>query len=356
LVLPSDATAAAVSQRLAKVPPFPPVAARLLRLLSDDSVDMKEVARTIACDPTFSARVLQHANSAEFALIQSVTNLRQALTMIGLDRTRALVTTLAAAVYSGSALRATELRRCWQHAVATGVLAGFIARACGSFTDTAYTAGIMHDIGRLGLLVAYPREYENTLRYAAERCLDLLDYEREIFGLNHAEAGRWLADRWQLPEEYRIIAGRHHDPCEGTENSLLRVVHVACRLADAFGYDVTCPLIPQPIEVILEDLPERARARLLQQVDEMRAQLDDSLHRFDRADVMERPPVRREDSPGEDPFFIELPSPPPAAPSTSIWRAILARLMRFFCAIEDALGISPPAQAEISQRSREGPE
>jgi HD-like signal output (HDOD) protein len=117
--------------------------------------------------------------------------------------------------------------------VAPAILADQIAKACGAFVDVAYTAGIIHDIGRLGLLVAYPREYETIIRDAAERYLDLLDFECEQCGVHHAEAGRILAERWDLPAELRVIAGRHHDPCEGGDLDLLRIVHVACRLADA---------------------------------------------------------------------------------------------------------------------------
>jgi hypothetical protein len=123
--------------------------------------------------------------------------------------------------------------------------------------NIAYTAGIIHDIGRLGLLVAYPKEYERIIRLAAERCLDLLDFEAEQFGMHHAEAGRILADRWGLPEEFRVVAGRHHDPCEGEELDLLRIVHVACRLADVLGYYVTRPLLPRTFNEVLAELPSR---------------------------------------------------------------------------------------------------
>src|SRR5204863_396988 len=126
---------------------------------------------------------------------------------------------------------AKELRLCWEHTLATAILADQIAHACEAFTAVAYTAGIIHDIGRLGLLVAYPKDYERIIRDAAEGCLDLLDFETEQFGIHHAEAGRLLAERWKLPEEFLMIAGRHHDPCEGQELDLLRIIHVACRLA-----------------------------------------------------------------------------------------------------------------------------
>jgi putative nucleotidyltransferase with HDIG domain len=175
--------------------------------------------------------------------------------LLGLDLTRQVVLSHATAAYAKGALRTEELRRCWQHTVATAVLADQIANACGEFASVAFTAGIVHDIGRLGLLVAYPVEYERVIRDAAVRCLDLLDFERDEFGMDHAEAGRVLAERWGLPPGLAQIAGRHHDPCEGTTLNLLSIVHVACRLADALGYDVVKPLAPLDFDTVLAELP-----------------------------------------------------------------------------------------------------
>src|SRR5579859_6557355 len=204
---------------LSRIPPFPPIAVRLLGLLADDSVPIADVAELASSDPTFSARLLQCVNSVEFGFPCPVSDVLHALTLLGLDRTREATVTVATAAYA-TGLRTKELRRCWEHTVATAILADEIARACGAFIGNAYTAGIIHDIGRLGLLVAYPRDYERIIRDAADRCLDLLDFETETFGMHHAEAGRVLAERWNLPEEFRIVAGRHHDQCEGEEIDL----------------------------------------------------------------------------------------------------------------------------------------
>jgi HD-like signal output (HDOD) protein len=255
--------AAAVPVRLSVVPPFPPIATRLLALLSTRSLEIKDLAELISSDAMFTGRILQHANSVEFGLVQPIKNVRHALMTLGLERTRRITVTAATSVYSRVAMKAPELRRCWRHTLATAVLSEEISRRCAVFTESAYSAGIMHDIGRLGLLVAYPAAYESTVRDAAERCLDLLDYEKEIFGIDHAEAGRLLSVRWNLPQEFQIIAGRHHDPCEGVEVTLLKIVHVACRLADYFGYEVTRPLKPPDFDDILRVLPGRVRERFL---------------------------------------------------------------------------------------------
>ena len=262
------------------MPPFPPVAAKLLSLLAKPEVETNEVAQLISGDATFTARILQRVNSIEFGRVTPVTNIRQAVALLGFDLTRQLILTHATAAYAKGALRTEELRRCWQHTVATAVLADQIANACGEFTHVAFTAGIMHDIGRLGLLVAYPAEYERVIRDAASRCLDLLDFERDEFGMDHAEAGRVLAERWGLPPDLAQIAGRHHDPCEGTTLHLLSIVHVACRLADALGYDVVKPLAPLDIDTVLAELPARGPVKLGKSSAELCAQIEQSIAEY----------------------------------------------------------------------------
>lgn len=180
---------------LKNVPPFPPVAAKLLALLSSESVQFREVADLIGTDATFTARILQRVNSIEFGLTSPVSNIQQAVAFVGIDLTRQIAVTHATGLYAKEALKTEDLRRCWRHMVATAVLAEVIADACGVFSNIAFTAGMMHDIGRLGLLMAYPQEYERVVSSAAERCLDVLDFETEEFGMHHAEAGRLLAER-----------------------------------------------------------------------------------------------------------------------------------------------------------------
>ncbi len=271
---------ATISASLKKVPPFPPVAAKLLELLRDPAVDTNEVADLIASDATFMARLLQRANSAQFGFATDVTSARRAVALLGLDLTRQITLSHAAAAYIGGAPKTEALRRSWQHTIATAVLSEEISIACQMFTSVAFTSGIMHDIGRLGLLVAYPDEYESVIRESASRCLDLLDFEEETFGVHHAEAGRMLAESWGLPPDMAVIAGRHHDACEGTGMDVLRIVHVACRLADVLGYDVVKPLVPISVDEALRDLPPLSRQRLTQAPEELLKNIEERIREF----------------------------------------------------------------------------
>ena len=109
----------AVLTGLSKVPPFPPIAARLLVLLANESVDIGEVADLVGSDPTLSARLLQCVNSVEFGLAHPIKDVQRALTFLGLDQARQVTVTLATGSYSKGALGTSALRRCWERCKTT---------------------------------------------------------------------------------------------------------------------------------------------------------------------------------------------------------------------------------------------
>jgi HD-like signal output (HDOD) protein len=290
----------------------------LLGMVCGENFQIDEVAGLISSDPVFAGRVLQYANSAEFGLEYPISNVRHALAALGLDRTRKITVNAATAAYAKASLRTSEMQRCWRHTVAAAVLSEEISRICGAFKESAYTAGLMHDVGRLALLAAYPAEYETTVRDCAARCLDLLDFERERFGFDHAEAGRILSQRWGLPVEFHVITGRHHDSDdEDTELSLLRIVRVACRLADFFEYYVTRPLRELKFDQIVGELPEPARRFMQDNEEDLRGKIEAAIQNFDNAgdaDDAQRyiPKLAREVEPAPE----ELDSAPDGAPSS----------------------------------------
>lgn len=255
-------------------------------MLSQEEVDFRKIAELINSDPTFCARVLREANSIEFGLHNEICDSAHALAMLGVERTRHVTLAAAMAAWVRGAMHSDELRYCWRHMVACAIIAKEMASICGFNPTYGYTAGLLHDIGRLGLLRAYPHEYQAMIRDAAEKCIDLLDYEQETFGVNHCEAGRWLAEKWALPDWCPEIAGRHHDPQDGAELGMLTIVHAACRLADALGYDVTRPLKPVSADEILAELPIAAQQRLRNRIPLIQQTIETQLAGYERPDTV----------------------------------------------------------------------
>jgi len=257
---------------LASLPAFPSVATRLLSLLGDEDVRFSAVAACIASDPSLSARLIRRANAADQPGYCEIRDVMQAAVSLGLDRTREVTMAAATSVFAASAIRRETLRPCWHHTLACAMTASEIGRMCGLRPAESYTAGLLHDIGRLGLLQAYPAEYEKILAEAAGRPGDLSRLEREQFGVDHVEAGVWLAQRWNLPEWIvNIIGGRQGATAPALD---LTVVQVACRLADLLGFGVVQPGEPLDFDEICAPLPDWVRQPLGAQFPRLQAAVD----------------------------------------------------------------------------------
>jgi HD-like signal output (HDOD) protein len=283
---------------------------RLLALLADENCSLPNLAACIATDPIFSARVLKRANAADVAGYMPTCDIPQALVVLGLERTRQLTLTIATVAYLGKALREEHLRRCWRHMVACGLASSTIAKASGLPPAEAYTAGLIHDIGRLGLITAYRDEYVRAMEKAREEGLDLLELERERFGVDHTEAGEWLAAQWNLPESLAKIARCHHEePSE--ELDVLAIVQIGCRLADLLGFSVSERPVTHSFDDITAALPAPARIRLRGLLDALTAEIQDQIAFFEGESnrLPVRPIAVRIEEEEEQDFLRDFPSP-----------------------------------------------
>jgi putative nucleotidyltransferase with HDIG domain len=151
-----------------------------------------------------------------------------------------------------------EMQRCWRHCRASALLAEELAGKFGVQKDRAYTAGLMHDLGRFGLLAGSQATYTELLACGHSLPEDLLLAERERLGFDHCEAGALLIKTWRLPSEIARVAAAHHVYSSG-DTSLVRAVGAACRLATALGFESVRYGQPADAEEITAALPGRRR-------------------------------------------------------------------------------------------------
>src|SRR4051795_10276017 len=141
------------------LPPFPAIAQRILALVSQKDVSVREVGELIKLDPSFSAELLRFANSALFGARREVTSLSQAVARLGMDRVKSMATFVALNKMVRTSVRAPALRKVWVHSVVTAIIAEEAARVARLDCEVAYTTALLHNLGTLGLMSAYPDEY-----------------------------------------------------------------------------------------------------------------------------------------------------------------------------------------------------
>lgn len=218
---------------LKNLPPFPPVAGKVITLLGSESFSFKEIAATLKTDAALSGEVLRLANSALIGAQHAVTTIPQALPLLGSTRLTGLLLTLCVSKFLKRTAGRDSIRRSWHHNLACALAAKDFAQFFNRDPDEAYNAGLFHDIGRLALLMTQPTLYDQMIASGG----NLLDLERTHFGLDHCEAGAWVIEHWRLPKSFVDVALHHHSP-QSDGGELTMLVHAACVVADRLGFSV----------------------------------------------------------------------------------------------------------------------
>jgi putative nucleotidyltransferase with HDIG domain len=262
---------------LSLLPPFPAIAHRILALVSQDHVGSREVGAVVGLDPSFSAQVLSFANSALFGARCRVTSLTQAVALLGMDRIKSMATFVAVNNMVRSSVHAPALRKVWVHSVVTAIIAEQAARISRLDSEFAYTAGLLHNLGILGLMSAYPDEYCRMLDVFNDFGFELLQTERDLFDIDHCEAGAYLARDWSFPHKLAVAIAAHHDEPVSGELSIDNVVKVSWRLADTLGYAAFPPAKDWAFEDLIAYFPPAPNSWLGQSPESAKAELDTRL-------------------------------------------------------------------------------
>src|ERR1017187_4934802 len=196
------------------VPPFPAVAQRILALVNQPNANLNELTDLVKVDPSFAAELLRFANSALLGSRRKVRSLPLAIVVVGLDRVQTMATLVSVNRMVRHSVRKEGLRKVWIHSLVSALIAEEISRVSGIGRESAYTAGLLHNLGTLGLMSAYPDEYSRMLEVSNDFGFDLLGTEQDLFEIDHCLAGAYLAQDWDFPDELAAAIATHHDEPE----------------------------------------------------------------------------------------------------------------------------------------------
>jgi HD-like signal output (HDOD) protein len=201
------------------LPTLPAYVFELNSLLAASPVNLKRVGEVIRTDPSLSAQVLRLCNSAFLGFRERVNRIEHAVMLVGTERLRTMVLTCSLVEYVGHRVASEDIQSFWQHCFLTAALSERLARAVAyPQPEQAYLAGLLHDIGALPLLVvtsAEAKEPESIVTWGWGESLEL---EREHFGTDHCEVGRWIGVSWNFPSTLLEVMVKHHNPREATKD------------------------------------------------------------------------------------------------------------------------------------------
>ena len=231
----------ALVARTTSLPSTPAVYSELLGVLREPDASTQRIGATLARDIGLTAKVLQLVNSAFFGLRRRITSPEAAVTLLGVDTLKALSQSISVFSSFDTArspqFSIAELQR---HSTMVAAVARDIAasrRVSRDDLDDTFTAGLLHDVGRLVLVTHDAGQYDQVLSAAAARERALYETEREVFGTTHEEIGGYLLWLWGLPDSVVEAVAFHHHPSASPDSSFspMTAVHIANVLAQAGG-------------------------------------------------------------------------------------------------------------------------
>tara|TARA_R110002096_G_scaffold38595_14_gene106474 strand:- start:792 stop:1664 length:873 start_codon:yes stop_codon:yes gene_type:complete len=222
--------------RLKKLPTLPLLKQRIVSALEDPEIDFENVAQLIEIDQSLTSQILRMANSAFYGVQGSISNVTQALVMLGGAVARSLV--LSSTVFD---LKRTPLRGFWEHSLGCAVAAGAISKVTGRGVPEEVTAaGLMHDLGVVILCSELPDALDHIIERARTENRPVGEVELEVLGLEHGELG-CLAEKWHFPPCLAEPIMFHHTPERASAAvDEVAVVHVANSLVHGLGYGAGC--------------------------------------------------------------------------------------------------------------------
>jgi HD-like signal output (HDOD) protein/ActR/RegA family two-component response regulator len=224
--------------KMRKLPSFPMVYLEIMQEIESPNASIQGIAKIVAKDPSISAKILQVANSAALGMSETVSDPVEAVQLLGMTTIRSLA--LSAQVFSSYApgrLKDFSPDALWRHLMKCGDLARTIMRrerADFAACEDAFTAGMLHDMGKLMLADSLPEEFQKALQLADDEKISLGKAELQVIGATHAGLAAYLFGLWGLPAPI-VEAVAFHDTPEKTDLkkfSALTAVHVANALTD----------------------------------------------------------------------------------------------------------------------------
>lgn len=260
------------------MPPLAEVAYRVLQIVNDPDFSTDALVAVIRTDPTLTERIITLCNSNLYGLPRKITSVSDAVAYIGIRSLVKLVVVACTASYyrnvdAGYSLRTGET---WKHSVACAIGCELLAERFGfENSAAAYTAGILHNVGKVALSQVLVNETHAVREALEDESLDFLEVERMVAGMDHAKAGGIMTERWYLPVDLRRSIKNHHDPQQVLDDSeLTALVHVADILAIQLGIGTGIdglhyPLCSEALRKICVTGPELDKIRI-QIVDELK--------------------------------------------------------------------------------------
>jgi putative nucleotidyltransferase with HDIG domain len=230
-----------IQSYISRMPSLSTTAIKVLEICNRPDVSPHDLHQAISLDPVLTAKVLRLVNSAYYSLRQPVTSLVRAIILLGLNTVKHVVLSTAVLAQFGSRERfyAFSMLDFWSHCLCVAVTAKCLAQRLGvgaGDREEYFVAGLLHDLGKIPLNKQFPEEYGTAANLVKDRRATLEEAEMSVFGIDHCDVARLIADKWHLGDPLLASMVNHHRPERAGTNErfFVSLVAMANWLANRF--------------------------------------------------------------------------------------------------------------------------
>jgi putative nucleotidyltransferase with HDIG domain len=247
-----------VLSRVEDLPTLPRTMLKIMELVNDPTASAKDLAGVVRDDQVLTARLLRLVNSSFYGFPQRISTVTGAIVLLGFDAIRSLLLTTSVVEIFSSGSKANRLRaeRLWDHSLGCAVGAKTIGKEIGyDKVEELFVAGLLHDIGKIVEMTYLEPKYIEICSVVEKEDVLIQAAEQMILGFTHAEVGKLLAEKWNLPAKFISVIACHHAPSmAGRFAREAAVVHVADIFSRAIdigsGGDSKVPMLDREAWVI----------------------------------------------------------------------------------------------------------
>ncbi|MCR4316609.1 MAG: HDOD domain-containing protein [Planctomycetes bacterium] len=251
---------------------LPPTMQQLLSLINDPKVSPKDIAKIVSYDPSLAYQVLKAVNCAFYGIPREITNITQAVVLLGLTNVRNLCLGLSMSMKLAQRIpesKSFKLVDFWRHSLATAIASKIIANQVGEsreVANNAFLGGLLHDIGKLVLYRVFTNEYAELVEESLAGDRDLLELELQFCEQSHADVGGNFVVSWGMDSSFvSCIVNHHQIPSSPQYESLCKIVKLGNKLANLYGFNCFANSVSSNIRDA-----EELRARVFEKADELK--------------------------------------------------------------------------------------
>jgi len=270
-----------------QLPHFPENIAQLIHLTENWDADVSDVAELISRDPTLTAELLRHVNSAYYGLPSRTNSILQAVKFVGLRSLHHLLFSFGFQRILGDH---HGMKTLWEHAFRVATYGHLLARDFRTgreVLDNVYVAGILHDLGFIVVRALHPSTQEKMRRFSLEKHIPPQVLEKFSFGMNHADIGALIAQKWNFPDELVEGIRYHHDPLLASSRckDVVQCVYLANAVCDLERRMITWEQLDRPV---LGEFGIRTKAQFAELADRLRKEFEASQTALGRTEPARR--------------------------------------------------------------------